>query len=245
MNGIAVHGKSGNRKSYKPLETVLCNSSNPQDIVSKYKDNGAEKLYIADLDAIMGNGNNFKLIKELDIYKMVDFGIRDKKDLEHIRNLKLCDKIIVGTETLSDIKLLNINENEFIKIENNSNVTDKNKNKNKNNNLYTNVQDIIISLDFKDGKLLNYKLEYILNNINKNIPLIVLDISSVGTKKGINKNLVNKILDETKNPIYIGGGIKDENDLKEAYELGVDGVLIATAIHSGILNLRDIIEKYR
>ncbi|AEH06794.1 HisA/HisF family protein [Methanothermococcus okinawensis] len=214
MKGIAVHGKSGNRETYKPLKTVLCNSSNPIDIIEKYKKNGAEKVYIADLDAIMKKGDNFDVIRELPLYKIVDVGVSTKKDIEHIKNLNICNKLIVGTETLNDLDLLREN-------------------------------DIILSLDFKDGRLLNYELEDILNNINNNTPLIILDISSVGTQKGINKNLITHIIDKTNNPIYIGGGIKDEKDLKDAYDLGAHGVLIATAIHKGILNLKEIIEKYR
>jgi phosphoribosylformimino-5-aminoimidazole carboxamide ribotide isomerase len=214
MNNIAVHGKSGNRETYKPLKTVLCDSSNPINIIEKYKENGAEKVYIADLDAIMKNGNNFNIIRELDIYKIVDAGISTKKDIEYMRNLNICDKLIVGTETLDDLTILN-------------------------------DENIILSLDFKDGKLLNYELNDILGNINKNIPLIILDISSVGTEKGINKELIKNIMDKTNNPIYIGGGIKDKNDLKDAYDLGTQGVLIATAIHRGILDLKEIIEKYK
>ena len=84
-----------------------------------------------------------------------------------------------------------------------------------------------------------------MENINKNIPLIILDISSVGTQKGINRELIKNIIDKTNNSIYIGGGIKDENDLKDAYNLGAQGVLIATAVHKGILNLKEIIEKYK
>lgn len=213
MNNIAVHGKSGNRETYKPLKTVLCDSSNPIDIIEKYKEKGAEKVYIADLDAIMGNGNNFSIIENIDIYKIVDAGISNKEDMGYIKNLNICDKLIIGTETLDDLTILN-------------------------------NKDIILSLDFKNGKLLNYELNYILENINKNIPLIILDISSVGTQKGINKELIKSVMDKTNNPIYIGGGIKDENDLKDAHDLGAQGVLIATAIHRGVLNLKEIIEKY-
>ena len=140
MNNIAVHGKSGNRETYKPLKTVLCDSSNPINIIEKYKENGAEKVYIADLDAIMKNGNNFNIIRELDIYKIVDAGISTKKDIEYMRNLNICDKLIVGTETLDDLTILN-------------------------------DENIILSLDFKDGKLLNYELNDILGNINKRFHL--------------------------------------------------------------------------
>ncbi len=214
MDKIAGHGKSGNRQEYKPLKSILCNSSNPVEIVEKYKENGVKTVYIADLDAIMGKGDNFETIKKIDINKIVDAGVKNRDDLQKV--LKICDKAIIGTETLKDLSLL----------------TEK---------------DIILSLDFKDGKLLNYDLDHILNevnNTNDKIPLIILDISSVGTQRGINQELIKKIMDKTNNPVYIGGGIKNENDLKTAGDLGVKGVLIGTSIHNGTLNLKEIIQKY-
>ncbi|BAP63891.1 HisA/HisF family protein [Methanococcus maripaludis] len=211
MNGLAVSGKSGNRKEYVPIKSVLCDSSNPLDVIKKYKENGAKKVYIADLNSIMSTGNNFETVKSLDIFKIVDFGVTDKKDLENVK--KYVNMTILGTETLNDISILK-------------------------------EENIILSLDFKDGKLLNYNLEEILSEIDKKTPLIILDISSVGTQKGINVELIKDILKKTDNPIYIGGGIKSEDDLKISKELGISGVLIGTTIHNGKLDLKKIIQKY-
>lgn len=61
MDGLAVSGKSGNRKEYVPIKSVLCDSSNPIDLITKYKENGAKKVYIADLNSIMGTGDNFEI----------------------------------------------------------------------------------------------------------------------------------------------------------------------------------------
>ena len=211
MNGLAVSGKSGNRKEYVSIKSVLCDSSNPLDVIAKYKENGAKKVYIADLNSIMGTGDNFEIVKSLDIFKIVDFGVTDKKDLENVK--KYVNMTILGTETLNDISILK-------------------------------EENIILSLDFKDGKLLNYNLEEILSEIDKKTPLIILDISSVGTQKGINVELIKDILKKTDNPIYIGGGIKSEDDLKISKELGISGVLIGTTIHNGKLDLKKIIQKY-
>lgn len=211
MDGLAVSGKSGNRKEYIPIKSVLCDSSDPVDVITKYKENGAKKVYIADLNSIMGTGNNFEIVKNLDIFKIVDFGVTDKKDLENVK--KYVNMAILGTETLNDISILK-------------------------------EENIILSLDFKDGKLLNYDLEEILSEIDKKTPLIILDISSVGTQKGINVELIKNILKKTDNPIYIGGGIKSEDDLKISKELGISGVLIGTTIHNGKLDLKKIIQKY-
>ena len=215
MNKMAVHGKSGNRDEYKPLKSVICNSANPIDVAMAYKERGAETIYIADLNFITGNGDNFDVIKEIDfINKIVDIGVKRREDLENIKKiLNKDDKAIVATETLKDIELLK-------------------------------EKDIVVSLDFKNGELLNYSLDEILSYVREDTPLIILDISSVGTQRGINVELIKYVLDKTNNPVYVGGGIKGMEDLKLCYNSGVDGVLIATAIHKGILDLEEIINRF-
>ena len=47
---LAVSGKSGMRDTYKPLNTIFANSSSPVDIANGLKLNGADEMYIADLD---------------------------------------------------------------------------------------------------------------------------------------------------------------------------------------------------
>lgn len=217
MDGIAVSGRGGDRKNYRPLKTVLCNSSDPMEIARRYREKGAEKIYIADLDAIMKKGNNFHLIKSIEGYKILDGGITSKLELENLRSLDICDKMVLGTETLRDLDLLEDG-------------------------------DIILSLDFKDGNLLspiNYTLEEILDRLDRSTPLIILDISSVGTQRGINWDLVEEVMKKVENPVYVGGGVRDEEDLKRCYDMGIQGVLIGTGIHKGTLNLREIIERYR
>ena len=221
MNKMAVHGKSGNRDEYKPLKSVICNSANPIDVAMAYKERGAETIYIADLNFITGNGDNFEVIKEIDfVNKIVDIGVKRREDLENIKKiLNKDDKAIVATETLKDIELLK-------------------------------EKDIVVSLDFKNGELLldknfkDYSLDGILSYVREDTPLIILDISSVGTQRGINVGLIKYVLDKTNNPVYVGGGIKGMEDLELCYNLGVDGVLIATAIHKGILDLEEIINRF-
>ncbi|WP_457611957.1 HisA/HisF family protein [Methanocaldococcus sp.] len=209
MDGLAVSGKGGKREEYKPLKSVICQNPDPIELAKVYKDYGVSKIYIADLDKIMGRGDNFNLIKKIDfINKMVDVGIKDEKDFKKAKNL---GEIIVGTETLKDISLL---------------------------------KKAIVSLDFKDGKLLNYNLDFILNNLG-NKPVIILDISNVGTQRGLNRELIKDIKDRIDNPIYVGGGIRDLKDIEFCYSIDVEGVLIGTAIHKGILDLKKLVEGYR
>ena len=209
MDGLAVSGKGGKREEYKPLKSVICQNPDPIELAKVYKDYGVSKIYIADLDKIMGRGDNFNLIKKIDfINKMVDVGVKDEEDFKKAKNL---GEVIVGTETLKDISLL---------------------------------KKAIVSLDFKDGKLLNYNLDFILNNLG-NKPVIILDISNVGTQRGLNRELIKDIKDRIDNPIYVGGGIRDLKDIEFCYSIDVEGVLIGTAIHKGILDLKKLVEGYR
>ena len=51
-----VHAIKGQRQNYRPLQTSLCNSHSPEDIVQAFIDTYPFKtIYIADLDAIQGH----------------------------------------------------------------------------------------------------------------------------------------------------------------------------------------------
>jgi phosphoribosylformimino-5-aminoimidazole carboxamide ribotide isomerase len=39
-------------------------------------------------------------------------------------------------------------------------------------------------------------------------------------------------------PLFAGGGVRDEDDLRRLADAGCDGVLVATALHDGRLTYR-------
>jgi phosphoribosylformimino-5-aminoimidazole carboxamide ribotide isomerase len=90
-----VHGKSGLRDTYKPLDWGLSPTAEPIGFVKAV---APKFLYIADLDRIEGTGNNDGLIREcagLVERCYVDRGTRSPADLlagPHIKN-------VIGTET--------------------------------------------------------------------------------------------------------------------------------------------------
>ncbi|WP_310572585.1 HisA/HisF-related TIM barrel protein [Methanococcus voltae] len=228
----AVHGKSGNRESYFPVKSVICNSSNPVDLSNAYISYGVEKVYIADLNAIIAKNKNemtgkflnidseknLEIIRKIECDKIIDFGISTLLDYEYYKSFDFKNaKLIIGTETLVDLELIN-------------------------------KKDVILSLDFKNGELLSkgYNFEELIEKLNQNpdIPVIVLDISSVGTLKGLNYPLIEKVVKSIKNKVYVGGGVKNISDIDKCKFLEVSGVLIGTSLHNGTLNLKNLIEKY-
>jgi phosphoribosylformimino-5-aminoimidazole carboxamide ribotide isomerase len=96
--GNVVHGKAGNRATYRPLDWGLSSSTDPIRYISELR---PKYLYIADLDRIEKTGSHDTVIrscakKVLRCY--VDRGIRTPDEYlsgDHIIN-------IVGTETCGD-----------------------------------------------------------------------------------------------------------------------------------------------
>ncbi len=210
-NGIAVSGKSGKRETYKPLKTVFHESASPEKIAKSLRDKGAVNMYIADLDSIENRASNFKVIGEVNkhIPVMLDCGAKNVYDVGNA--LEVADKVIIATETLENIDDLNSIFDKF----------DKNR--------------LIISIDIKEGKIfskyLNINEREFIEKIEELNPLevILLDISQVGTEKGVNEKLIKKFL---KLPLIIGGGITSA-DIHKLKKLGINKFLVGSALHNG------------
>jgi len=218
MNGKAVSGKSGHRETYLPLKTIFHSSSNPYEIAKALKKAGAEKIYIADLDAIENRTPNYHIIKKINqkLPVMLDSGVNNVYKAR--KSLKVAEEIIIATETLKSIdELKNI-----LKSDSKSR--------------------FIVSIDIRDNKLfsnyLDMDIESIIEKMGEIKPskIIILDISRVGTEKGVNKSLIKKFL-KLDSILIIGGGIRPHN-LLELKKLGLNDFLVGTALHGGTISIR-------
>ncbi len=215
----AVSGKSGMRDTYQPLRTVFAPSANPVEIAQGLKLNGADEMYIADLDLIELNGHNINDIKMVNtiIPVMFDGGVKNIESFEFF--LDYAYKIIVPTETLESIEEMEKIFEKFPK------------------------ERIVVSIDVKDNKLLSKNFEMSLEEFRDVLvkldpnEIILLDISGVGTQKGYNEYLF-EIFEELKDKLIIAGGLNKES-LKQLESLGIKKVLIGTCLHSGEVNLLD------
>jgi phosphoribosylformimino-5-aminoimidazole carboxamide ribotide isomerase len=226
--GIAVHAVRGRREKYQPLESVLLGSADPIDVAVRLRELGFRDCYVADLDAIIGGNPNFSLIKRLadktDLELMVDAGVNS---LAVAKKLFDCgvSEVVIGTETLSDIKFVGKAVAAF------------------------GGEKIIISLDLV-GKHVLSKVELgslvdpvtLLRKFRKMgvSQIIVLDLTRVGSREGVNTALLFKMLRGIEANFFVGGGVRDVGDLQKLRELGISGVLIATALHSGKISLVEL-----
>ena len=216
-DGQAVSGKSGLRDTYQPLQTVFAPSANPVEIAQGLKLNGADELYIADLDLIESNGHNINDIKMVNtiIPVILDAGVKNAEGFSFF--LDYAFKLIVPTETLESLDELYEIFEKYPKGR------------------------IIISVDVKDNELFCKNLDLTLNEF-KNVlididasQIILLDISSVGTSKGYNEKLLNEF-EDLKDRLIIGGGLNKES-IDELEKLGIKKVLVGTSLHSGEISI--------
>jgi phosphoribosylformimino-5-aminoimidazole carboxamide ribotide isomerase len=191
------------------------------DIAAALKALGFGELYVADLDAITGGQPNFSLFKRIadrtGFELMVDAGITSLKAAEEVLENHV-SKVIIGTETLPNVSFV-AEAVEFFGTER-----------------------VMISLDLMGNKIIS---GFELGTLAEPIALlrefqemgvsqiIVLDLTKVGSREGVNMPFLRKVLRNIKAKVFVGGGVRDAKDLVELKDLGVFGVLVATALHSG------------
>ena len=228
LNHAVVHAVRGQRSQYKSLKSGICNSTEPMSVAATFRACGFEELYIADLDAITGKGENFSILNEIaektGLLIMVDAGTRDVEEARRLFDNKV-SKVIVGTETLV--------HSDFVKQ-----LVD----------CFGN-QKVTASLDLKDGRICSNSkrlrsmepLELALELQSLGIcELIVLDLARVGSAEGVDFIQLKELSDNLKIRVLVGGGISSLKELIDLRDMGIFGVLLATALHSGNLTAGDL-----
>ena len=202
----AVSGKSGMRDTYQPLRTV-------------FKLNGADEMYIADLDLIESSGHNISEIKLVNtiLPVMFDGGVKNCESFDFF--LDYAYKIIVPTETIESIEEM---EKIFEKYP---------------------KERIVVSIDVKNNELYSknldlnlYEFKKILKKLDPN-EIILLDITGVGTEKGYNQKLLDEF-EDMKEKLIIAGGLNKES-IGELDSQGIKKILIGTSLHSGEVGILD------
>jgi phosphoribosylformimino-5-aminoimidazole carboxamide ribotide isomerase len=211
--GVVVKGYKGERERYEPIErhSKICVTSDPMNVIDTVK---PRRTYIADLDRILGSGNNSLILKRLAdrTETLIDIGTRRLDDVREAE--RIGDTAIIGTET-GNLEIIRGAQS----------------------------TKIVVSIDLKAGRAtspdpaLSGDPIAIVEKMNlyKMRELIVLDIDLVGTKQGVDFDLIERAIDISGHPIIVAGGIKNSEELDRLEDLGAAGVVLSTAIHEGII----------
>lgn len=212
MKGVVVHAIAGERSTYRPfMNSTIASTPRPYDVLNGFRSLGCDTVYIADLDAIIGEGSNRDVI-ELALSQgfsvFADVGRRgfeekDRPSLSYVigseytvypDELRYLDERVVSIDIKADRALFQ--------------------------NTALNVLDAARAICERNVKT-----------------VLVIFLNHVGTQNGIDIDLARGIVEICKGiDIAVGGGLREVKELYMLKNIGVKYALVATAIHKGIID---------
>ena len=217
LDGRVVHARRGERQHYQPIQSSLCNSSEPLEVLQALLElYPFDQLYIADLNGIQKRGNHYDAIMSIrnlypDLKLWLDCGFSDVADLEDWLDSGV--NFVIGSESLNNLAS------------------------------YTALKPAcnhILSLDFTAS---GYQgpLELLQDPAHWPSNVIAMTLSQVGSNLGPDEEKLARIIQQSSgSKIYAAGGIRGMADLLRLKNMHVSGALIATALHSGALTGTEI-----
>ena len=203
MNGLVVHGKSGQRETYAPLTWGLSPSAVPDEYIAYMR---PRFVYVADLDCIQEQGDNTAIVQHIASYVdqlLLDKGCKDPATLTHIPRVLN----IIGTETAGcDPHSLS----QYSGV------------------LSVDMKNGAVIPCGMDPVVFLASIEHLFFEA-----IIILNISTVGTETGLDVDLLSRLRSATTLPLYYGGGIATIRDLDMLATASFDGAIVATAVHKG------------
>jgi phosphoribosylformimino-5-aminoimidazole carboxamide ribotide isomerase len=209
ISGQVVRARMGDRASYRPLVSPLSPTSDAVDVVRGLL--GVypfQTLYVADLDAIQGSGDNFQTLRRIraefpSLETWVDNGLADDGAIEAPVSGSLGTPVI-GSESQLDGRLIRQHRDSMR---------------------------IVLSLDFR-GDAFQGPQEILAEPALWPRRIIVMTLARVGSGAGPDLERLAAIrLIADGREIYAAGGVRDAADLSALKAAGVSGALISTALH--------------
>ena len=237
--GQAVLARGGRREAYAPVQSVLVagqGGGDPLALARAFRDVlGCDECYVADLDAITGGVVQHALLGQLAALGcrlLVDAGVADPRGARALAAAGAA-RVVVGLETLPSFAALEAVVRAL------------------------GAERVVFSLDLVHGAPLSRSRA--LGGSTALTPLalagaaveagaggiLVLDLARVGGGRGVDPGLVAALRRAHPDAeLLAGGGVASRRELERLADLGLDGVLVATALHTSGLT-RDDLEAVR
>jgi phosphoribosylformimino-5-aminoimidazole carboxamide ribotide isomerase len=229
MNGKIVRLTRGDSKTAKFYENQF---GTPVEAAQRWRDEGAGKLHIIDLDAAFTLGNNHEVIaevaKNVELPIQVGGGIRSYETAEKLFETGIT-QVILGALAFSDPSAIGKIQKKF------------------------GSESVIVALDNKESIIM-------VEGWKTTTALTVEDALEKYTALGIHRFLITSIAQDgmlsgpdlqtlsqaTLYPdakIVAAGGIGSIGDLAALKEIGVEGAVIGKALYEGRFTLKEAIQK--
>jgi phosphoribosylformimino-5-aminoimidazole carboxamide ribotide isomerase len=204
----------------------------PSIVALKWWDRGFKQLHVVDLDAAMGRGNNDALVGEVVVASpaetQVGGGVRDDDRVDFLFAAG-ANRVIVGTRAVDDPAWI-------------AQLTARYPGK------------IIVAADVRDGVVLRkgwteaskLKVQAFLESLAE-LPLagvLCTDVEREGRMEGIDLEEMKAVIDGSRHPVQVSGGITSMDDLKKLDDAGAASCVLGMALYTGKLDAAKVAEKY-
>jgi len=203
-------------------------SDEPIKIAKQWEKSGADLIHLVDLDATLGRGSNWelvkKIVKELSIPVQVAGGLRDESTVT--KALNMTSKVVLGTLAFKNKqilkKLLSDFGNDRIVISTDhvdGNIVVDGWQKNTGINLIEGINEFL-EIGFS---------EFLLTNINRD-----------GTLQGPDLEFLKKTCDIRGTKIIASGGISNINDVLQVKNCNAYGVILGKALYENKISIEEV-----
>jgi HisA/HisF family protein len=217
--GVVVRARTGERASYRPIETPLSATSEPLDVIAGLLSlHPFRTLYVADLDAIEGRGSAKAILDRIaqeypHLSLWVDNGCADQLPAHAFLARFGNAALVLGSESQRDSALVGVLGSD---------------------------PRIILSLDFRADGFIGPPA--LLREPALWPPrLIVMTLAKVGSGEGPDFARAGEIQRRAGDrSVYFAGGLRDRDDLEAVKASGAAGILVASALHDGKIDPADL-----
>ena len=221
MNGQVVRLYKGDPKQ----KTVY--SDDPISIAKKWESSGADLIHLVDLDATLGLGSNFELIKKIvssvSVPVQIAGGLRSEPLI--LEALKIVDRVVIGTMAFKEPELL---QNLLTKLG-----SDK----------------LVISVDHKDGIIVTHGWQSntdisLIDSMNEFLGVgftefLLTNVNRDGTLEGPDLEFLEEACGLDKANVIASGGISNIDDIPKVKEKNAWGVILGKALYENKISIEE------
>ena len=221
MNGQVVRLYKGDPNQ----KTVY--SDDPISIAKKWESAGADLIHLVDLDATLGLGSNFELIKKIvssvSVPVEIAGGLRSESLI--LEALKIVDRVVIGTLAFKEPELLQ--------------------------NLLTKLgsEKLVISVDHKDGIIVTHGWQSntdisLIDSMNEFLGVgftefLLTNVNRDGTLEGPDLEFIKEASSMDKANVIASGGISEINDIPKKKKKNAWGVILGKALYENKISIEE------
>lgn len=202
-------------------------SDNPIEIAKKWEKEGADMIHLVDLDATLGRGSNFELIKKIvesvSIPVEVAGGLRDEAIISD--TLGFAARVVIGTLAFQEKKIIKKLLESFGK------------------------EKIVISTDHVDGKIMvdgwqKDSGKNLIEAINSFVEMgfsdfLLTNVTKDGTLEGPDLKFLEEACKIKNANIISSGGISNISDVSQVKEKNAYGVILGKALYENLISIEE------